>query len=46
MNLFVDIQPEDAGTLECNVLQKIWDKRRLVRYDSVAKLPFLIQVRG
>nr|XP_022310604.1 uncharacterized protein LOC111115966 [Crassostrea virginica] len=40
-----DIQPEDAGTLECNVLQKIWDKRRLVRYDSVAKLPFSIQVR-
>ena len=46
MYLFVDIQPEDAGTLECNVLKKIWDKRRLVRYDSVAKLPFSIQVRG
>ena len=46
MYLFVDIQQEDAGTLECNVLQKIWEKNRLVRYDSVAKLPFSIQVRG
>lgn len=46
MYLFVDIKPEDVGTLECNVLQKIWDKNRLVRYDSVAKLPFSIQIRG
>ena len=46
MYLCVDIQPEDEGTLECNVLQKIWEKSRLVRYDSVDKLPFLIQVRG
>ena len=45
-SLFVDIQPEDAGNLECDVLEKIVENGKWVRNESVARKQVKIEVRG
>ena len=44
--IFVDIKPEDAGNLECDVLEKIVENDKWVRDEPVAKKQVKIQVRG
>ena len=45
-SIFVDIQPEDAGNLECEVLEKIVVHGKWVRDQPVARKQVKIEVRG
>ena len=45
-SFFEDIRPEDAGNLECDVLEKIVENGKWVRDEPVAKKQVRIAVRG
>ena len=42
----LDLKIEDAGFLECEVMEKIRENGTVIRNDLVAKLPVPIKIRG
>ena len=46
LKCLLDLKIEDAGFLECEVMEKIRENGTVIRNDLVAKLPVPIKIRG